>query len=271
MQKGNFLLWVPLYHAKKQEKRRKIRWVIHNLTAVSKIEALNSRLHKQTRKVLLFTRRSRYPEEFKAVCEWAAAALRLDGSLTCFSHCVSILCENTSNCCKKRRMARCTVWTAPISGILYKMYKFDMKRQNAASPDRIKRPGPVALTKPERMLCAQSKPVNEPPFGTVFCCIQRISASRYEGLARPPRRRSSIVLWRTHWEIIDIKPAYCMVMIYFNKICRLTPALLIFHEIFRNTLVKILMWKIGRFSRNVGDGRAGICHQGEKSANVFSE
>ena len=73
-----------------------------------------------------------------------------------------------------------------------------MKRQDTASSDQIKRPGSVALTKPERMLCAQSKPVNEPPFGAVFCCTQRISASRYEGLARTPRRRSSIVLWRTH-------------------------------------------------------------------------
>ena len=168
-------------------------------------------------------------------------------------------------------MARCTVWTALLCEILYKMYKFDMKRQNAASPDRIKRPGPVALTKPERMLCAQSKPVNEPPFGAVFCCTQRISASRYEGLARTPCRRSSIVLWRTHWEIIDIQPAYCTITIYLGKICRLIPALLIFHEIFRNTPVKILMWKIGRFSRGGGNGRAEICHQGEKSANAFSE
>ena len=192
-------------------------------------------------------------------------------SLTCFSHCVSILCENTSNCCKKCRMACCMVWTALLCEILYKMNKFDMKRQNAASPDRIKRPGPVALTKPERMLCAQSKPVNEPPFGAVFCCTQRISASRYEGRARPPRRRSSTVLWRRHWEIIDIQPAYCTIMICFDKMCRLTPALLIFHEIFRNTPVKILMWKIGRFSRGGGNGRAEICHQGEKSANVFSE
>ena len=152
MQKGNFLLWFPLYHEKKQEKRRKIRWVIHNLTAVSKIEAQNSRLHKQTRKVPLSTLRSRYPEEFKAVCEWAPAALRLNGSLTCFSHCVSILCENTSNYCKKRRMECCTVWTALFYEILYKMYKFDMKRQDTASSERIKRSGPVALTKPERML-----------------------------------------------------------------------------------------------------------------------
>ena len=134
----------------------------------------------------------------------APAALRPNGSLTCFSHCVSILCENTSNCCKKRRMARCTVWTALLCEILDKMNKFDMKRQETVSLDRIKRPGPVALTKPERMLCAQSKPVNEPPFGAVFCCTQLISASRYEGRARPPRRRSSTVLWRTHWEIIDI-------------------------------------------------------------------
>ena len=168
-------------------------------------------------------------------------------------------------------MARCTVWTALFCEILYKMNKFDMKRQDTASPDRIKRPGPAALIKSERMLCAQSKPVNEPPFGAVFCCTQRISASRYEGRARPPRRRSSTVLWRTHWEIIDIQPAYCTIMICFDKMCRLTPALLIFHEIFRNTLVKILMWKIGRFSRNGEKGRAEICHQGEKSANVFSE
>lgn len=152
MQKGNFLLWFPLYHEKKQEKRRKIRWVIHNLTAVSKIEAQNSRLHKQTRKVPLFTLRSRYPEEFRAVCEWAPAALRPNGSLTCFSRCVSILYENISNCCKKRRMARCMVWTALLCEILYKMYKFDMKRQDTASSERIKRSGPVALTKPERML-----------------------------------------------------------------------------------------------------------------------
>ena len=140
MQEGNILLWFTLYHEKKQEKRRKIRWVIHNLTAVSKIEALNSRLHKQTRKVPLFTRRSRYPEEFKAVWEWAPAALRSNGSLTCFSRCVSILYENISNFCKKRRIARCTVWTALLCEILYKMNKFDMKRQNAASPDRLKAP-----------------------------------------------------------------------------------------------------------------------------------
>ena len=82
----------------------------------------------------------------------APAALQPNGSLTCFSHCVSILCENTSNCCKKRRMACCMVRTALLCEILYKMYKFDMKRQNTASPDRIKHPGPVALTKPERML-----------------------------------------------------------------------------------------------------------------------
>ena len=66
----------------------------------------------------------------------APAVLRLNDRLTCFSHCVSILYENTSNCCKKRRMARCTVWTALLCEILYKMYKFDMKRQNTASPDR---------------------------------------------------------------------------------------------------------------------------------------
>ena len=113
-----------------------------------------------------------------------------------------------------------------------------MKRQETVSLDRIKRPGPVALTKPERMLCAQSKPVNEPPFGAVFCCTQLISASRYEGRARPPRRRSSTVLWRRHWEIIDIQPAYCTIMICFDKMCRLTPALLIFHEIFET-----LWWK----------------------------
>ena len=82
----------------------------------------------------------------------APAVLRLDGSLTCFSHCVSILCENTSNCCKKRRMTRCTVWTALLCEILYKMYKFDMKRQDTASQGRIKRSSPVSLTKPERML-----------------------------------------------------------------------------------------------------------------------
>lgn len=152
MQEENFLLWFPLYHEKKQEKRRKIRWVIHNLTAVSKIEAQNSRLHKQTRKVPLFTLRSRYPEEFKAVCEWAPAALRLDGRLTCFSHCVLVLCENTSNYCKKRRIARCTVWTALFYEILYKMNKFDMKRQDTVSSDRIKRPGPAALIKSGRML-----------------------------------------------------------------------------------------------------------------------
>ena len=187
MQKGNFLLWVPLYHAKKQEKRRKVRWVIHNLTDVSKIEARNSRLHKQTRKVPLFTRRSRYPEEFKAVCECAPAALRLDGSLTCFSHCVSILCENTSNCCKKRRMARCTVWTALLSEILYKMNKFDMKRQNTASQGRIKRPGPVALTKPERMLYAQSKPVNEPPFRGGFL----LYSANFGSALRGPRSHSA--------------------------------------------------------------------------------
>ena len=82
----------------------------------------------------------------------APAALRLDGGLTCFSHCVSILCENTSNCCKKRRIARCTVWTAFFYEILYKINKFDMKRQDTVWSDRIKRPGPVALTKQERML-----------------------------------------------------------------------------------------------------------------------
>ena len=77
---------------------------------------------------------------------------RPNGSLTCFSHCVSILCENTSNCCKKRRMACCTVWTALFYEILYKMNKFDMKRQDTVLSDWIKRSGPVALTKPERML-----------------------------------------------------------------------------------------------------------------------
>ena len=82
----------------------------------------------------------------------APAALRLNDRLTCFSHCVSILCKNTSNCCKKRRMECCTVWTALLSEILYKMNKFDMKRQDTVLPDWIKRPGPVALTKPERML-----------------------------------------------------------------------------------------------------------------------
>lgn len=82
----------------------------------------------------------------------APAAPRLNDRLTCFSHCVSILCENTSNYCKKRRIARCTVWTALFSEILYKMNKFDMKRQDAVLPDWIKRSGPVALTKLERML-----------------------------------------------------------------------------------------------------------------------
>ena len=171
MQKGNFLLWVPLYHAKKQEKRRKIRWVIHILTAASKIEALNSRLHKQTRKVPLFTRRSRYPEEFKAVCEWAAAALRLDGSLTCFSHCVSILCENTSNCCKKRRMACCMVWTALFYEILYKMNKFDMKRQNAASPDRIKAPA-LPPWQSRSVCCVRSRNLStNRPSGRYFAAL----------------------------------------------------------------------------------------------------
>ena len=70
----------------------------------------------------------------------APAALRMNGSLTCFSHCVSILYENTSNCCKKRRIARCTVWTALFYEILYKMNKFDMKRQDTVLPDRLKAP-----------------------------------------------------------------------------------------------------------------------------------
>ena len=33
-------------------------------------------------------------------------------------------------------MACCTVGTALLCEILYKMYKFDMKRQHTASPDR---------------------------------------------------------------------------------------------------------------------------------------
>ena len=37
------------------------------------------------------------------------------------------------------------------------MYKFDMKRQDTASSDRIKRPGLVALTKQERMLLYKYK------------------------------------------------------------------------------------------------------------------
>ena len=77
----------------------------------------------------------------------APAALRLNGSLTCFSHCVSILYENTSNCCKKRRMARRMVWTALFYEILYKMNKFDMKRQDRASQGRIKTPRPCRLDK----------------------------------------------------------------------------------------------------------------------------
>ena len=82
----------------------------------------------------------------------APAALRLNGSLTCFSHCVSILCENTSNCCKKRRIARCTVWTALFYEILYKMNKFDMKRQDSVCfniniKGRCYRSQPCQLTK----------------------------------------------------------------------------------------------------------------------------
>ena len=40
---------------------------------MSKIEALNSRLHKRTRKIL-FSRQDSLSEEFKAVCECAAKA-----------------------------------------------------------------------------------------------------------------------------------------------------------------------------------------------------
>ena len=72
---------------------------------------------------------------------------RPNGSLTCFSHCVSILCENTSKYCKKHRIARCTVWTALFYEILYKMNKFDMKRQDTASQGRIKTPRPCRLDK----------------------------------------------------------------------------------------------------------------------------
>ena len=42
-------------------------------------------------------------------------------------------------------------------------------------------------------------------------------------------------------KIMNIYIADCTIMSYLLGICRLTPALMIFHEIFRNTLVKILM------------------------------
>ena len=144
-----------------------------------------------------------------------------------------------------------------------------MKRQNTASPDRWKL-RPCRLDKVGAYAICAVETCQRTALRGGFCCIQRISASRYASRARPPRRRSSIVLWGTPWEIIDIQPVYCTIMIYSNEICRLTPALLIFHEIFRNIMGKMLKWKIGRFSRNGGNGRAEICHQGEKSASTFS-
>ena len=42
-------------------------------------------------------------------------------------------------------------------------------------------------------------------------------------------------------KIMNIYIVDCTIMSYLLRICRFTPALLIFHEIFRNTLVKILM------------------------------
>ena len=66
-------------------------------------EALSQRL--QAAEAALESRRI----EVEQSGTMAEAALRLNGRLTCFSHCVSILCENTSNYCKKRRIARCTV------------------------------------------------------------------------------------------------------------------------------------------------------------------
>ena len=42
-------------------------------------------------------------------------------------------------------------------------------------------------------------------------------------------------------KIMNIYIADCMIMSYLPEVCRFTQALLIFHEIFRNTLVKIPM------------------------------
>ena len=42
-------------------------------------------------------------------------------------------------------------------------------------------------------------------------------------------------------KIMNIYIADCTIMSYLLEVCRFTQALLIFHEIFRNTLVKILM------------------------------
>ena len=42
-------------------------------------------------------------------------------------------------------------------------------------------------------------------------------------------------------KIMNIYIVDCTIMSYLLEICRFTQALLIFHEIFRNTLVKILM------------------------------
>ena len=42
-------------------------------------------------------------------------------------------------------------------------------------------------------------------------------------------------------KIMNIYIVDCTIMSYLLGICRFTPALLIFHEIFRNTPVKILM------------------------------
>ena len=42
-------------------------------------------------------------------------------------------------------------------------------------------------------------------------------------------------------KIMNIYIVDCTIMSYLLGICRFTPALLIFHEIFRNTLTKMLM------------------------------
>ena len=71
-------------------------------------------------------------------------------------------------------------------------------------------------------------------------------------------------------KIMNIYIADCTIMSYLLGICLFIPALLIFHEIFRSIMGKMLKRKIGRFSRDGGKGRAEICHQGEKSASTFS-
>ena len=103
-----------------------------------------------------------------------------------------------------------------------------MKRQNAASLDRIKRPGLATLTKPERMLCAQSKPVNEPLFGTVFAAF---SEFRLRDMKASLALRAVVraQFCREPCEkIMNIYIADCTIMSYLLGICRFTPALLIF-------------------------------------------